>query len=146
MRQIYNYAWCFLNLFVCACGDSTTQRDDAYNLDEEALTQLAGEAFTFAYPLMEQYRMLLGLTNPQSPAFAAELNELDVIRALSGPESTQVIRPNADTLTIYLQHENPGADKERNWLPTNDGPFTLTMRMYIPEDTSYQPPALFTPH
>jgi hypothetical protein len=46
------------------------------------------------------------------------------------------------SLTVYLQHENPGADKESNWLPTNNGPFTLTMRMYIPDGTNYQPPAL----
>ncbi len=121
MRQKFILAWCFLTVFVGACGDSTSQRDDAgaessnsltagspaaeyssaidpYSLSDEALTQLAREAFTFAYPLMEQYRMLIGLTNPQSPAFVAELNKLNVDRALQGPESTQVIRPNADTL------------------------------------------------
>jgi hypothetical protein len=85
-------------MFVGACGDATSQRDDAAGLSDEALTQLSRDAFTFAYPLMEQYRMLLGLTSPQSPAFVTERNKLFADRALKGPEDTQVIRPNADTL------------------------------------------------
>ncbi len=256
MRQIYIYAWCFFTLFVCACGDSTSQRDDAYNLDEEALTQLAGEAFTFAYPLKvlrfvhdhlievhpteatlfkrylalepllndpakrevigaaakQQYQAIkseqdqLGkmvngwrLTNaifgnreqmqgkyqmraaatyfglygndleeayyptamldangdpldasmhnyvlhftadqlPKAKGFwsltmynEAQLmyaNEID--RYVVGDRSAHLQYGEDGSLTIYLQHENPGADKECNWLPTNDGPFTLTMRM-----------------
>jgi len=119
MKRISGYLLCLLILLTSACGDnastgpdgsSTTDSPaaknrstvDAVSLSDNALTQLAREAFTFAYPLMEQYRMLLGLTNPQSPGFAAELNELNVIRVLSGPESTQVIRPNADTLYGFV--------------------------------------------
>jgi hypothetical protein len=67
-------------------------------------------------------------------------NELN--RYVVGDRSEHLQYGEDGSLTLYLQHENPGAAKERNWLPTNNGPFTLTMRMYIPEDTSYQPPAL----
>ena len=34
------------------------------------------------------------------------------------------------SLTIYLQHESPGKDKEANWLPTPHGDFRPMMRMY----------------
>ena len=36
-------------------------------------------------------------------------------------------------LTIYVQHESPGKDKESNWLPAPDGPFVLVLRMYWPK-------------
>jgi len=36
------------------------------------------------------------------------------------------------SLTIYLQHESPGPEKEANWLPTPKGDFRPIMRMYQP--------------
>jgi hypothetical protein len=36
------------------------------------------------------------------------------------------------SLDIYLQTENPGADKESNWLPTPTQPFSLHARLYSP--------------
>lgn len=38
------------------------------------------------------------------------------------------------SLTLYFQHESPGADKEANWLPAPEGDFILTMRMYWPKE------------
>ena len=40
------------------------------------------------------------------------------------------------SLTIYLQHESPGKDKESNWLPAPDGPIYLALRMYWPKPAS----------
>jgi hypothetical protein len=36
-------------------------------------------------------------------------------------------------LTIYIQNETPGADKEANWLPAPKGPFMLAARYYWPK-------------
>jgi hypothetical protein len=36
------------------------------------------------------------------------------------------------SLDLYFQHENPGAEKEANWLPAPAGAFNLTMRLYGP--------------
>ncbi|WP_395396448.1 DUF1254 domain-containing protein (plasmid) [Novosphingobium sp. BL-8A] len=36
-------------------------------------------------------------------------------------------------LTLYLQNEPPGKDKEANWLPAPKGPFEATMRLYLPK-------------
>jgi len=48
-------------------------------------------------------------------------------------------------LTLYIQHESPGKEKESNWLPAPDGPFMMTMRIYWPkpevlDGTWKQPP------
>lgn len=37
-------------------------------------------------------------------------------------------------VTIYVQHESPGKDKEANWLPTPAGPFFAVLRNYWPEE------------
>jgi hypothetical protein len=37
------------------------------------------------------------------------------------------------SLTLYFQNENPGKDKEVNWLPAPKGAFNLTMRLYGPK-------------
>jgi hypothetical protein len=36
------------------------------------------------------------------------------------------------SLDLYLQHEDPGADKQSNWLPAPRGPLGVTMRLYAP--------------
>jgi hypothetical protein len=37
------------------------------------------------------------------------------------------------SLDLYFQNENPGKDKEANWLPSPKGAFNLTMRLYAPK-------------
>ena len=50
------------------------------------------------------------------------------------------------SLDLYIQEQNPGADHESNWLPSGNGIFNMTMRLYWPEDAilngSWQPPAV----
>jgi len=36
-------------------------------------------------------------------------------------------------LTLYFQHESPGKEKEPNWLPAPEGPFSVVMRLYLPK-------------
>jgi hypothetical protein len=37
-------------------------------------------------------------------------------------------------LTLYIQNESPGKDKESNWLPAPQGPFICFMRLYAPKE------------
>jgi hypothetical protein len=39
------------------------------------------------------------------------------------------------SLDIFIQRDNPGKDKESNWLPSPEGAFSLTMRLYWPKDS-----------
>lgn len=57
------------------------------------------------------------------------------------------LQRNADgSLDLYFQRENPGKDKEANWLPAPEGPFNLTMRLYAPKTKAltgeWTPPAI----
>jgi hypothetical protein len=48
------------------------------------------------------------------------------------------------SLTIYVQKDAPGGDKDRNWLPSGAGNFHLVLRAYLPKpevlDGRWQPP------
>lgn len=45
------------------------------------------------------------------------------------------VTKNTDgSVDIYIQAESPGDDLQGNWLPAPDGPFSLTMRLYWPEE------------
>ena len=37
------------------------------------------------------------------------------------------------SLTIYIQHQSPGPEKEANWLPAPEGAFYLIARTYVPQ-------------
>jgi len=58
------------------------------------------------------------------------------------------MKPGSDgSLTIYIQSESPGADKQANWLPSpKTGTFKLALRLYVPKkqvaDGSWKPPAV----
>jgi len=69
------------------------------------------------------------------------------IKRYSIGDRTPGFNTNEDgSMTIYIQHESPGPDKESNWLPAPDGPFVLALRIYWPEqniiDGKWQPSAL----
>lgn len=57
---------------------------------------------------------------------------------------------NSDgSVDLYLQHENPGPEKEANWLPAPSGKFILMLRLYWPKQTppsiidgTWKPPAV----
>jgi Protein of unknown function (DUF1214) len=53
------------------------------------------------------------------------------------------MKKNADgSLTLYIQKDSPGADKESNWLPSPNDTIYLAMRLYWPKET---PPSILPP-
>jgi hypothetical protein len=60
------------------------------------------------------------------------------------------LKRDADgSLTLHIQHESPGKDREANWLPAPAGEFNLTLRMYWPAEKdptivngTWKPPAV----
>jgi hypothetical protein len=63
------------------------------------------------------------------------------------------MKTNLDgSLTLFIQKDSPGKEKEANWLPAPGGPIYLVMRLYWPKESSpsilppgkgtWQPPAI----
>ncbi|MEW6257879.1 MAG: DUF1254 domain-containing protein [Pseudomonadota bacterium] len=52
---------------------------------------------------------------------------------INSPMLDQMKRNADGSLTLYIQKDSPGAEKESNWLPAPDGPIYLVMRLYWPK-------------
>ena len=74
------------------------------------------------------------------------LFEPNALNRYSLGTKSKSLKYNADgSLTLYVQAESPGADKESNWLPIPKGEFSLYQRTYWPKPEVLQgkwvPPA-----
>ena len=45
----------------------------------------------------------------------------------------QFLKEEDGSISLYIQKDSPGKDKEANWMPAPDGPFYVVMRLYGPE-------------
>lgn len=52
---------------------------------------------------------------------------------INSPMLPQLKKDADGGLTIYIQSDSPGKDKEANWLPAPNGPFVVFMRYYWPK-------------
>jgi hypothetical protein len=82
----------------------------------------------------------LTLYNEQHFFHANALN-----RSSLGTKSKSFMKNNADgSLTLYFGAKSPGKDKETNWVPAPEGPFSLYIRCYWAEqavlDGTWMPP------
>lgn len=118
---------------------STNENGDSLNANESTyeLTFAAGQLPPVdAFWSLTMYGMDANLVS----------NSID--RYSIGDRSPGLEHNTDGSLTLYLQHESPGKDKESNWLPAPDGPFTVTMRAYRPKEEITQgkwiPPNLET--
>ncbi len=61
---------------------------------------------------------------------------------LNSPMLADMKKNEDGSLTLYIQKNSPGPDKESNWLPAPNGPIYLVMRLYWPrtETPSILPP------
>ena len=58
---------------------------------------------------------------------------------INSPMLPQLKKGDDGSLTLSVQKDSPGADKESNWLPAPDGPIYLVMRLYWPKT---EPPSI----
>ena len=67
---------------------------------------------------------------PQSLLVANPINRY----LINSPMLPQLKRDADGGLTLLIQNESPGKDKEANWLPAPKGPFVMAMRLYRPKE------------
>src|SRR5882724_581458 len=53
---------------------------------------------------------------------------------INSPMLPQLKRDADGGITLYIQNESPGKEKEANWLPAPKGPFVMAMRLYWPKE------------
>jgi hypothetical protein len=85
------------------------------------------------------------LTMYELPASLLVANPLNRY-LLNSPMLPQFKKDADGGLTLLIQNESPGKDKEANWLPAPKGPFVMFMRLYWPQEAatsgSWTPPPL----
>ncbi len=53
---------------------------------------------------------------------------------INSPMVSQMNKDADGGITLLVQNESPGKDKEANWLPAPKGPFLVVMRLYWPKE------------
>jgi hypothetical protein len=61
---------------------------------------------------------------------------------INSPMLPSMVKGEDGSLTLYIQKDSPGADKQANWLPAPNGPIYLVMRLYWPRP---EPPSILPP-
>lgn len=67
---------------------------------------------------------------PQSLLVANPINRY----LINSPMLPNLIHDPDGGITIHVQNQSPGANKEANWLPAPDGPFQMILRLYWPKE------------
>jgi hypothetical protein len=90
-------------------------------------------AVTFAADHLPTVHAFWSLTMYELPSSLLVANPINRY-LLNSPMLPQFKKDADGGLTLLVQHESPGKDKEANWLPAPKGPFFIAMRMYWPKD------------
>jgi hypothetical protein len=119
-----------------------------YSLDA-AGTPLEGTrryTLRFASGELPPVHAFWSLTMYELPASLLVANPLNRY-LINSPMLPDMKRDSDGGITLYIQNESPGKDKEANWLPAPKGPFLMFMRLYWPkpaalDGTWRQPPLM----
>lgn len=66
---------------------------------------------------------------PQSQLVANPMNRY----LINSPMLSSLAKDPDGGITLYVQNESPGLDREANWLPAPKGPFQVILRLYWPK-------------
>ena len=87
----------------------------------------------FASSQLPPVHAFWSLTMYELPASLLVANPLDRY-LINSPMLPHLQRDDDQGITLYIQNESPGTDKESNWLPAPTGPFWVTVRLYWPKE------------
>ena len=98
----------------------------------QPLTGADGYTYHFASGQLPPVNAFWSLTMyelPQSRLVANPMNRY----LINSPMLSSLAKDPDGGITLYIQNESPGADKEANWLPSPKGPFQVILRLYWPK-------------
>ena len=134
-NYLYRFAAAVLGIY----GNSKQEAMyPAYRVDADGLNLDASKntyTLRFAPGLFPPVNAFWSITMYDLPASLLVANPLN--RYLINSPMLPKLKLDADGgLTLYIQHDSPGPDKESNWLPAPNGPFWSAMRLYWPKDAA----------
>jgi len=131
-----NYLYRFAGAVLGIYGNSKQEAMyPIYKVDAEGRDlDASGNSYTlrFAPDRLPPVNAFWSLTMYELPSSLLVANPLN--RYLINSPMLSGLKRDADgSLTIYIQHESPGQDRESNWLPAPNGPFMAVLRLYWPK-------------
>jgi len=133
LKNNYLYRWGAAVLGIY--GNSALEAMYPFYAVDEAKQKLDGVnryTLRFAPGQLPPVNAFWSLTMYELPASLLVANPINRY-LINSPMLPQLKRDADGGLTIVIQNESPGADKEANWLPAPKGPFAVFMRLYWPK-------------
>ena len=106
----------------------------AYYVDGDGKPLNGAKRYTLRFapgqlPPVEAFWSLTMYEQPASLLVANSINRY----LLNSTMLDQFTEDTDGGLTLLVQQDSPGKEKEANWLPTPTGPFSVIMRLYVPK-------------
>ena len=106
----------------------------AYYVDGDGKPLNGANRYTLRFapgqlPPVEAFWSLTMYEQPASLLVANSINRY----LLNSTMLDQFTEDTDGGLTLLVQQDSPGKEKEANWLPTPTGPFSVIMRLYVPK-------------
>ena len=110
-----------------------------YGVDSEKQPLAGSKRYTLRFapgklPPVNAFWSVTMYEMPQSLLTANPINRY----LINSPMLPQLQRDADGGLTLHIQNESPGKDKEANWLPAPKGPFFMAMRLYWPKEEALE--------
>ncbi|MDM0032344.1 DUF1254 domain-containing protein [Variovorax sp. J22P271] len=131
----------YLNRMLATIGIYGNSKEEAlypvYGVDANGQPLDGSNRYTlhFAAGQLPPVNAFWSLTMYELPASLLVENPLSRY-LINSPMLPKLKRDPDGGLTLYIQQESPGKDKEANWLPAPKGPFNLYMRLYWPKEAA----------
>ncbi|HUV65604.1 MAG TPA: DUF1254 domain-containing protein [Sedimentisphaerales bacterium] len=143
-----NYLYRMTGAVLGMYGNSTQEAIyPAYYVDEAGQKLDGANRYTlrFALDQLPPVNAFWSMTMYEMPASVLVANPINRY-LLNSPMLPQFKRDADGGLTLFIQNESPGKEKEANWLPGPKGPFSVIMRLYWPKpaalDGSWKKPPM----
>lgn len=130
-----NYLYRFAAAVIGIYGNSKEEAMYPYygiDSDKQPLNGSKRYTLRFAPGQLPPVRAFWSVTMYEMPGSLLYANPLNRY-LVNSPMLPQLKRDPDGGLTLIIQHDSPGKEKESNWLPAPQGPFIMNLRLYWPK-------------